>query len=95
MNAKIWKNKNQMPNIHELIDSVTRIITKEVPGKVWFTSLDLKNAFSQLPLSSVTSSHSNFNTLCGEATGTYRFNTGFYGLIDMPTEFEKAMDCTL
>ena len=29
------------------------------------------------------------------ATGTYRFKTGFYGLTDMPTEFQKAMDCTL
>ena len=26
---------------------------------------------------------------------TYRFKTGFYGLTDMPTEFQKAMDCTL
>ena len=44
MNAKIWNNKHQMPNIHERIDSVAQIITKDVPGKVWFTSLDLKNA---------------------------------------------------
>ena len=92
MNAQIWKNKYQMPNIHELLDSAAHIITR---GKVWFTSLDLKYAFSQLPLSSLTSSHCNFNILCGEATGTYRFKTGFYGLTDMPTEFQKAMDCTL
>ena len=95
MKAQIWKNKYQMPNIHELIDSAAQIITKDVPGKVWFTSLDLKYAFSQLPLSSVTSSHSNFNILYGDATGTYRFKAGFYGLTDMPTEFQKAMDCTL
>ena len=95
MNAKIWKNKYQMPNIHELIDSAAQIITKDVPGKVWFTSLDMKYAFSQLQLSSVTSSHCNFNTLCGDTTGTYRFKIGFYALIDMPTEFQKAMDCTL
>ena len=42
MNAQIWKNKIQMPNIHELIDSVAQIITKDVPGKFRFTSLDLK-----------------------------------------------------
>ena len=95
MNAQIWKNKYQMPNIHELIDSAAHVITRNVPGKVWFTSLDLKYAFSQLPLSSLTSSHCNFNILCGEATGTYRFKTGFYGLTDMPTEFQKAMDSTL
>ena len=95
MNAQIWKNKYQMPNFHELIDSAAQLITKDVPGKVWFTSLDLKYAFSQLPLSSVTSSHCNFNILCGDATGTYRLKTGFYGLTDMPTEFQKVMDCTL
>ena len=84
-----------MPNIHELSDSAAQIINKDVPGKVWFTSLDLKYAFSQLPLSLVTSSHCNFNILCGDATGTQRFKTGFYGLTYMPTEFQKAMDCTL
>ena len=25
----------------------------------------------------------------------YRFETGFYGLTDMATDFQKAMDCTL
>ena len=28
-------------------------------------------------------------------TGTYRFQTRFYGLTDMQAEFQKAMDCTL
>ena len=77
MNAQIWKNKYQKPNIHELTDSSAHIITRNVPCKVRFTSLDLKYAFSQLPLSSLTSSHCNFNILCGEATGTYCFKTGF------------------
>ena len=29
------------------------------------------------------------------STGTYRFNTGFYGLNDMPTEIQKTIDITL
>ena len=95
MNAQIWKNKYQLPNIHEFVDSVAQIITKDVPGKVCFTSLDLIYASSPLPLSSFTSSHCNFNILCGDATGTYRFKTGFFGLTDLPTEFQKATDCTL
>ena len=37
----------------------------------------------------------NFNIIGGQATGTYRFNTGFYGLTDMPAEFQKATDKTL
>ena len=28
-------------------------------------------------------------------TGTYRFQTGFYGLTDMPNESQEAMDYTL
>ena len=78
MNAQIWQNKYQMPNMHKLIDLAAQIITRDTPGKVWFTSLDLKYAFSQLPLSDQTSSHCNFSILCGQATGTYRFKTGFY-----------------
>ena len=31
----------------------------------------------------------------GQATGTYRFLTGFYGLADMPAEFQKEIDRTL
>ena len=93
-NAQIWKSKYQMPNIQKLIDWAAQIVTSDVPGLVWFTSLDVKYAFSQLKFSKLTSSHCNFNIICGESTGTYRFNTGFFGLTDMPSEFQKAMDCT-
>ena len=88
LNAQIWKNKYQMPNIPELIVSAAQIITSDVPGSVWFTSLDLKHAFSQIELSKTTSNHCNFNIICGESTGTYRFNT----VMDMLSEFQKAMD---
>ena len=57
--------------------------------------LDLKYAFSQISLSDEVSRHCNFNIVCGEQTGTYRFKTGFYGLTDMPKEFQKAMVNTL
>ena len=30
-----------------------------------------------------------------KTTGTYRFLTGFYGLIDMPNEFQRVMDSVL
>ena len=83
-----------MPNMHELIDSVAQIINKDVPGEVWFTSLDLKYAFSQLPLLSLVNNLCNFSILRGEATGTYLFKTGIFGFTDMPTEFQKAMECT-
>ena len=92
---QIHKNHYQMPNLLELLDSAAQIITSNTLGDVWFTSLDLKYAFSQIPLSDEVSRHCNFNIVCGEQTGTYRFKTGFYGLPDMPKEFQKAMDNTL
>ena len=95
MNDPIHKNQYQMPNLLELLDSGAQIITSDKIGDVWFTSLDLKYAFSQIPLSDEVSRHCNFNIVCGEQTGTYRFKTGFYMLTDMPKEFQKAMDNTL
>ena len=95
MNDQIHKNHYQMPNLLELLDSAAQIITSDISGDVWFTSLDLKYAFRQIPLSEEVVRHCNFNIVCGEQTGTYRFKTGFYGLTDMPKEFQKAMDNTL
>ena len=77
MNSQIYKNKFQMPNLLELLDSAAQIITAKTEGTVWFTSLDLKYAFSQLPLDESVSKHCNFSIVCGEFTGTYRFKTGF------------------
>ena len=37
----------------------------------------------------------NFSLSGGNTTGTYQIRTGFYGLTDMPAEFQKAVDLTL
>ena len=95
LNDQIRKNQYQMPNLLELLDSAAQIITSDKVGDVWFTSLDLKYAFSQIPLCAEVSCQCKFNIVCGEQTGTYRFKTGFYGLTDIPKEFQKAMDNTL
>ena len=39
--------------------------------------------------------HCNFNITSSDMTGTYRFQTGFYGPRDMPAEIPKTMDYTL
>ena len=78
-----------MPNIHELIDNVALQISN---GRVWFSNLDLKNAYRLLKLCEQTSKQCNFSTLGGEITGTYQFLTGFYGLGDVPKEFQRVMD---
>ena len=96
LNKAIHKNKYQMPNIDMLIDTISQHLTNTHNGQqAYFTTLDLKYAYSQLKLLHDTAKHCNFNIICGESTGTYRFKTGFYGLTDMPAEFQKAMDYTL
>ena len=61
---------------------------------VYFATLNLQYAYSQLNLHTDTARHCNFNIVSGYMTGTYRFKTGFYGLTDMTAEFQKAIDCT-
>ena len=96
LNKAIHKNKYQMPNINSLIDSISQHINDCNHGdNDYFSTIDLKYAYSQLKLHPVTSRHCNFNIICGDATGTYRFKTGFDSLTDMPAEFQKAIDYTL
>ena len=95
INRHLYKNKYQMPNVDELIDGVSQIITATAEGTLFFTVLDLKYAYSQIRLTADTAKQCNFNIVGGQATGTYRFMTGFYRLADMPAEFQKAMDRTL
>ena len=87
-----------MPNIETLMDSISQIITNyktEPAEQIYFSTIDLKYAYSQLNLHPETANHCNFNIVSGDMTGTYRFKTGFYCLTDMPAEFQKAMDYTL
>ena len=96
LNKAIHKNKHQMPIIDSFIDSISQHINDSNYGdNVYFSTIDLKYAYRQLNLHPDTARHCNFNIICGDATGTYRFKTGFYGLRDMPAEFQKAMDYTL
>ena len=87
-----------MPNIETLMDSISQIIKNyktEQADTIYFSSIDLKYAYSQLNLHPETAKQCNFNIVSGDMTGTYRFKTGFYGLNNMPAEFQKAMNYTL
>ena len=95
INRQLYKNKHQMPHVDELLDGVSQIVTAKTQGTLYFTVLDLKYAYSQLRLTAETSKQCNFNIVGGQATGTYRFLTGFYELADMSAEFQKTMDHTL
>ena len=41
-NRQLFKNKYQMPNVDELIDGVSQIVTEKKEGTSYFTVLDLK-----------------------------------------------------
>ena len=85
-----------MPNIDTLIESISQQISAPASqNTTYFSTLDLKYAYSQLNLHTNSAIPCNFNIISGDMTGTYRFQTGFYGLKDTPAEFQKAMDYTL
>ena len=85
-----------MPNIDTLVESISlQISAPASQNTTYFSTIDLKYAYSQLNLVINTANHCNFNFISGDMTGTYRFQTGFYGLTDMPAEFQKAMDYNL
>ena len=84
-----------MPNLDNLMDMIAEQVGRDKTGKTFFTTLDLTYAYGQVQLSEDTAKHCNFQVVGGEATGVYRFVTGFYGLTTMPTEFQRIMDLTL
>ena len=53
--------------------------------EAWYSSVDMPNAHGEVPL----------QIIGGESTGTYRFVTGFYGLMVMPTAFQKVTNVVL
>ena len=80
-----------MPNMNELVDNVALAISGNTNYSIWFSNIDLKYEKSQKALSEGTSGQCNFSIFRGNITGTYRFKTGFYGLGDMPNEFQRVM----
>ena len=65
-----------MPGIEMLIDSISQHLTNTQNGQqAYFSTIDLKYAYSQLQLNKDTAKHCNFNIISGESTGT--FKTGF------------------
>ena len=96
LNKSIHKTNYQMPNIDNLIDTKQQNLNSNTSHKIaYFSILDLKYAYGQLNLDREIARHCNFNIFSSESTGTDRFNTGFYGLTDMPAAFKKVMTYTL
>ena len=95
INKFIHKNKYQMPNLELLSDNIAQVVKSDKSQQTLFSTLDLRYAYSQIPLDKTTKEQCNFNLIGGNATGACQFQTGFYGLIDMPAEFQKAIDLFL
>ena len=95
INKYILKNKYQKPNIELLLDNIAQVVKSDKSQQTLFSTLDLCYAYSQIPLDKTTKEQGNFSLIGGSATGTYQFQTGFYGLTDMPAEFQKATDLTV
>ena len=72
INKAIHKNNYQMHNINCLIDSIAQTITQASDdGEVLFSTIDLRYAYSQLPLDTETAEQCNFNIIGGQTTGKY------------------------
>ena len=85
-----------MPDKDNLTDTIQQNLnTTASQETAYFTTLNLKYAYSQFNLDPETARHCKFNIISGEGRGTYRFITGFYGLTDMPAAFQKVMFYTL
>ena len=87
INKFIHKNKYQMPNIDYLLDNIAQVVKSAKSKQTLFSTLDLRYAYSQIPLDKTAREQCKFSLIGGNATGTYQFQTGFYGLTDMPAEF--------
>ena len=69
-----------MPKIDTFIESISQQISAPSPqNTTYFSTLDFRYAYSQLNLDPNTANHCNFNIISGDMTGTYRFQTRFYG----------------
>ena len=74
------------------MDGESRILRKQQEGELYFSALDLTYAYNHLQLFAETSKQRNID---GNATGTFRFLTGIFGLVDMLAEFQKIKKRTL
>ena len=72
-----------MPNVEELLDGVSQIVTAQIAGFLFFTVLDLKYAYSQLKFTTETAKQRNFNIVGGGGGGRplAHFNFGPVWLI--------------
>ena len=72
----IHKNKYQMPNIDLLLDNIAQVVKSDKTKPTLFSKLDLRYAYSQIPLDQKTREQCNFSLVGGNATGTLSIPNG-------------------
>ena len=84
-----------MPNMEALISRFSRKIGDGQADEIWIFKIDIDYAYGQLQLSKRAKDLCIFAVTRDNFTGLFRFLKGFYGLADIPTNFQEEIDQTL
>ena len=81
LNAATVKDAHSLPRIDDLLDALD--------GAKWFSTLDLKSGYWQVPITEQDKAKTAFRTSSGEL---FEFNQVPFGLCNAPATFSRLMD---
>ena len=84
LNAATIKDAHPLPRIDDLLDALH--------GAKWFSTLDLKSGYWQVPISEQDKEKTAFRTSSGQL---FEFNQVSFGLCNAPATFSRLMDRVL
>ena len=84
LNASTIKDTHPLPRINDLLDALH--------GARWFSTLDLKSGYWQVPIMEWDKEKTAFRTSSGQL---FEFNQVPFGLCNAPATFSHLMDCVL